>query len=92
MPIYDYKCRGCGNEFELIVLRTTKPECPSCQSTDLEQLVSAFAVSTEEIRQARVKAARRAYATSKNYKDQKVAEADEIKEHAPHMIKPDKPK
>jgi putative FmdB family regulatory protein len=93
MPIYDYKCRNCGHQFELIVLRNTLAVCPQCQSAELEQLVSGFAVSTQAIRQANVKAARRMYAASKNYRDQKVAEADEIKEHAPHLVKPDlKPK
>ena len=90
MPIYDYRCRGCGEEFELIVLKTTVVECPACQSADLEQLPSGFAVSSEEIRRANVKAARRAYATSSNYKDKQVAEAEEIREHSP--LPPPKPK
>jgi putative FmdB family regulatory protein len=81
MPIYDYKCRGCGDEFELIVLKTTVVECPSCQSRDLEQLLSGFAVSSESITQANVKAARRQHANSNTVRDQKVAEADEIREH-----------
>jgi len=91
MPIYDYKCRGCGHEFELIVLRNTVAACPQCQSTELEQQISGFAVSTESMRQSNLKAARRRYANSKNYKDQKVAEADEIREHAPHLVKPNSP-
>ena len=89
MPIFDYKCRSCGHEFELIVLRTT-PACPSCESGDLEQLVSGFAVSTESIRQSNLQAARRKLKSSANYRDQKVAEAEEIKEHAPHLVKPAK--
>jgi putative FmdB family regulatory protein len=92
MPIYDYKCRGCGHEFELIVLRTTVAACPECQSTELEQLISGFAVSTESMRQSNLKRARRKYANSSNYKDQKIAEAEEIKEHAPHLVKPVPPK
>jgi putative FmdB family regulatory protein len=91
MPIYDYKCRACGHEFELIVLRTTVVACPQCQGTELEQLLSGFAVSTESMRRANVKAARRKYANSSNYKDQKIAEAEEIKEHAPHLVKPNTP-
>lgn len=88
MPIYDYKCRTCGHEFELIVLRTTVVACPSCQSAELEQLLSSFAVSTESIRQSNLKAARQQFSSSKNYKDQKVAEAEEIRDHAPHLVKP----
>jgi putative FmdB family regulatory protein len=91
MPIYDYQCRGCGHQFELLVLKTTVAACPECQSQDLEQLLSGFAVSSDAITRANVKAARRQFAASKNYKDQKVAEADEIREHsAPPPPKPAK--
>ena len=38
MPIYEYACKACGHEFETLVLGETKPECPSCQSRDLERL------------------------------------------------------
>jgi putative FmdB family regulatory protein len=82
MPIYDYKCRHCGQAFELLVLKTTVAECPACQSKELEQLISGFAVSSDSIRQSNLQAARRKIKNSSNYKDQKVAEADEIKEHA----------
>ena len=90
MPIFDYKCRGCGHEFELIVLKTTVVACPVCQGRELEQLVSGFAVSTESIRESNLQAARRKLKSSSNYRDQKVAEVEEIKEHAPHLVKPAK--
>ena len=90
MPIFDYRCRGCGHEFELIVLKTTVVACPVCESQDLEQLLSGFAVSTESIRKSNLQAARRKLKTSANYRDQKVAEVEEIKEHAPHLVKPAK--
>ena len=90
MPIFDYKCRGCGHEFELIVLRTTVVACPACEGRELEQLVSGFAVSTESIRESHLQAARRKLKSSSNYRDQKVAEAEEIREHAPHLVKPAK--
>ena len=86
MPIYDYQCRGCGEEFELLVLKNTVAACPACQSQDLEQLISGFSVSSESSRQANLKAARRKYAASSNYKDQKVAEAEDIREHAPQYF------
>jgi putative FmdB family regulatory protein len=82
MPIFDYRCRGCGHQFELLVLKGTVAACPSCNGQDLEQLLSGFAVSTEAIRTANIQAAKRQYANSKDYKDRKVAEAEEIKEHA----------
>ena len=57
MPIYDYACRTCGQQFELIVLKTTVVACPSCQGQDLEQLISLCAVSSESTREANLSAA-----------------------------------
>lgn len=88
MPIYDYRCRDCGHEFELIVLKGTVIACPSCQSQQLEQQVSGFAVSTAEISKARVKAARRQYIGSKDVRDKRVAEVEHIREHDAHESPP----
>jgi len=87
MPIYEYHCRQCANEFELLVLPATPvAACPSCQSQDLEQLLSGFAVTSDGIRKANVQAARRKFATSRQHIDQKVAEKEyyqkEVKEHS----------
>ena len=46
MPIYEYACRGCGARFEKIVYGSTAQECPSCNSADLERLLSTFAVAS----------------------------------------------
>jgi putative FmdB family regulatory protein len=81
MPIYEYECRGCGDQFELLVLKDTVAACPECGSPDLEQLISGFAVSSAEISQANVKAARTKIKASKGYVDRKVAETEEIREH-----------
>ncbi|WP_419949559.1 FmdB family zinc ribbon protein [Candidatus Palauibacter sp.] len=40
MPIYEYRCRGCSHEFELLVLGRRTPACTSCGSEDLERLIS----------------------------------------------------
>jgi putative FmdB family regulatory protein len=86
MPIYDYACRGCGQKFELLVLKATVEACPSCQSQDLERLLSTgFAVSSDATRQSHLQAARRKNAASRDYRDKKIAEAEEIKEHSPEM-------
>jgi putative FmdB family regulatory protein len=52
MPIYEYRCRGCGVEFEALIRGSDTPACPSCAATDLERLVSLFAVDSEGTRDA----------------------------------------
>ena len=39
MPIYEYRCRGCGKEFEALVRATDTPAC-ECGSKDLEKKLS----------------------------------------------------
>jgi putative FmdB family regulatory protein len=82
MPIYEYECRKCGHQFEQLILKDAVASCPECKSKKLEQLLSSFAVSSQERSEANVKAARQRLAGSKDYRDQKVAEADEIREHS----------
>ena len=43
MPIFEYKCGSCGNEFEKLV-RTSGPAaaCPACESTNLNKKLSTF--------------------------------------------------
>lgn len=45
MPLFEYECRACHREFELLVRESTKLECPDCQSDELEKRLSVFAVS-----------------------------------------------
>ena len=45
MPIYEYACKQCGQEFETLVRSSTVPDCPSCRSTDLEKKLSVFATA-----------------------------------------------
>ncbi len=49
MPIFEYRCTACGNEFELLVLpkSASAPECPSCHGRDPEKLMSAVTVSSD---------------------------------------------
>jgi len=45
MPIFEYLCKGCGKQFEILVRGSEKPHCPKCNGTRLEQQLSAFAVA-----------------------------------------------
>jgi putative FmdB family regulatory protein len=47
MPLFEYTCRACDSQFELLVRGSTPPACPSCGSADLEKVLSMFAVSSE---------------------------------------------
>ena len=45
MPIYEYRCEHCSNEFETLVMRRTETvTCPSCGGERLTKLLSAHAV------------------------------------------------
>ena len=43
MPIYEYRCKDCGNRFEAIVPSSTSPApaCSSCGKKKPEKLISA---------------------------------------------------
>jgi putative FmdB family regulatory protein len=40
MPIYDYRCTGCGAEFEQLVRGEQQVTCPQCSNSSLERLMS----------------------------------------------------
>jgi unspecific monooxygenase len=46
MPIYEYTCNTCGQEFETLVRSGAAPDCPSCRSTDLAKKLSVFATAS----------------------------------------------
>ncbi len=46
MPIYEYQCEECENEFEKLVWNTSeKITCPKCKSKRVHRMMSAFAFS-----------------------------------------------
>ena len=45
MPLYDFRCRACREEFEALVRPGNTPACPACASGDLERLVTGFSFS-----------------------------------------------
>jgi putative FmdB family regulatory protein len=46
MPLFEYECRGCHQQFEFLTRDGQSPSCPSCKGEDLQKLLSSFAVST----------------------------------------------
>jgi putative FmdB family regulatory protein len=45
MPIYEYKCKDCGEIFDFLVIKKSeKPKCKKCGSVNLEKHFSAFGV------------------------------------------------
>lgn len=45
MPLYEYRCKDCGNKFEKLVSLSEKDKikCPGCGSENTEKLISGFA-------------------------------------------------
>jgi len=41
MPIYEYHCENCGEDFEHLVFGNEKPDCASCESANVNKLMSA---------------------------------------------------
>jgi putative FmdB family regulatory protein len=58
MPIFEYRCQGCGQEFELLVLKGTVPACPRCEATALERMLSVPALKSETTHALAMKAAK----------------------------------
>jgi putative FmdB family regulatory protein len=83
MPIYDFRCRQCGNQFEGLS-RPQDPAvtCPSCKSADLEKLLSGFAVNSAEKSAAAALDSRKRQIRAN--KDKVVADEEYRKEHEGH--------
>jgi putative FmdB family regulatory protein len=43
MPIFAYRCRACGKEFQILVRSAETPVCEACHSADLDQQLSLIA-------------------------------------------------
>jgi putative FmdB family regulatory protein len=44
MPVYEYRCDGCGTTFEALVRGRGAVTCPECGSESLKKLLSAPAI------------------------------------------------
>jgi putative FmdB family regulatory protein len=78
VPLYDFKCLDCGEQFEALVLKS-EPSCPACQGRNLEQLISMFSVDSASIRQNNINSARKA--NVKVARDKAVADQEAINHH-----------
>lgn len=43
MPTYEYQCKVCGHQFEIVrkMSDTSSVECPACHKPEVERLLSA---------------------------------------------------
>ncbi len=48
MPIYEYQCNQCGEDFEKLVFGNKEVDCPKCSSPDVRKKLSAFGMSGVE--------------------------------------------
>jgi putative FmdB family regulatory protein len=48
MPIYEYLCNNCSEEFEMLVFGKKEIGCPKCSSKDVKKKLSTFAMSGVE--------------------------------------------
>jgi putative FmdB family regulatory protein len=50
MPIYEYKCTKCGNQYELrlgLFHKKDSTKCPKCSDTSPERVFSGFATGSQ---------------------------------------------
>jgi putative FmdB family regulatory protein len=79
VPLFDFRCKSCGNEFETLVRSGETPRCSACGATDLEKQLTTFALSTDERRAANVKKERKRQIAGR--KDALVAEEEYRQKH-----------
>ena len=48
MPIFNYKCQSCNEDFEYFIVRSDDyPHCPKCASKNLKKQVSLFSIGSK---------------------------------------------
>ena len=48
VPIYEYVCKGCGAQFEVLVMKQNeKVTCEACGGKKVDRLMSGFAHKSE---------------------------------------------
>ena len=80
MPLYEYRCGGCGHSFEVLVRNAEMPtQCPACDAQNIERMHSLFAVDSHSTRQGALQAGRKA--NKKSQRDKSIADREEIEHH-----------
>ncbi|NLJ28450.1 FmdB family zinc ribbon protein [Desulforhabdus amnigena] len=49
MPIYEYRCKSCQNDFEILIISSDDQQnatCPKCKSREVERILSCFCKSS----------------------------------------------
>ncbi|MCS7151584.1 MAG: zinc ribbon domain-containing protein [Endomicrobia bacterium] len=49
MPVYEYICKKCNTEFELLLFSGEEPVCPKCGSKELLKKISLVSFCTDSI-------------------------------------------
>lgn len=80
MPLYEFACRACGEQFEALVRSGERPAaCPTCGSADFERLLSSFGVKTDAASKSAFAKAKEA--NNKINRDKAVAERERAESH-----------
>jgi putative FmdB family regulatory protein len=52
MPVYDYRCDGCGHDFIIIESmekhEVAKPTCPDCKSSNVKRVIGFVHLQTAQ--------------------------------------------
>lgn len=59
MPIYEYICKGCDNEFELLIRHDTTAACPSCEGENIERQLSLNVIKSSGTHSLAMQAAKK---------------------------------
>lgn len=76
MPMYEYHCPACDQNFEMLVRSSTVPTCPHCGSTNLTKCVSAPQAPGKSA--AMVKAGRKAAAAEGHFSNYSKADRSKV--------------
>lgn len=80
MPIFEYRCTSCQNEFETLVRTGDTPACPKCAGQELTKLLSLPAIKSDSTHALALKAA---------HKRDKIQQGDKAREQREYELSHD---